>query len=497
MLEHPKKLIHYDLRFHTNEWSLSRIKRSVREVMDEPTDQPPQVRSKRSTPILSEVNLMDEAIDEASVNKTKRVTRTLPVTQLIDVRRVIIDSTIKAETVKHLPQALYHRKVYKLLNVLNRVGPSVWYWSFDELTHTISLSIKMGTRYGIMVSPGLKRILNLKSRLFLPKDAFYQLKNSGAYPLKNDAANQVSGKLRQVRFWKQHRMTITLLPLARLRKTVIRVKPGSFKDFADSVKGHPQFHFNEIMMEKAPKKYMFIYDNESVSNVLFATANQSSRTYLSLPFDVFWKKKKYHRIKLADQQKGCIVTLFHTDVEPPSASLITWNAKSEVKVPSKYYSNGYDLCSQLNKGDRSQFDYEFGYDVQSNKFNITARGKVVVKISKDLATTLGFSRNVFHKETVEGKPSLLNMNINHLYIYANFIQPTEVGGALVPLLRYSPIDSGLFGQIMYKEFLNKVYVPVIVSRLHHLEFGIYDDTGKLIDFSGGRTVLTLHLRKVK
>ena len=161
---------------------------------------------------------------------------------------------------------------------------------------------------------------------------------------------------------------------------------------------------------------MFSYDNEPVSNVLFATANQNVRNFLGLPFDVFWKKKKYFRIKLADQQKGGIVTIFHTEVEPPSSSLITWNAKSEVKVPSKYYSNGYDLCSQLNKGDRSQFDYEFGYNKQSNKFNIITRGKAVVKISKELASTLEFSRHVFHKETVMGTPSMLNMNINHLYI---------------------------------------------------------------------------------
>ena len=108
------------------------------------------------------------------------------------------------------------------------------------------------------------------------------------------------------------------------------MKPGSFLDFGDSFKGYPQFDFLDSVMEKTPRKYMFSYDNEPVSNVLFATANQNVRNFLGLPFDVFWKKKKYFRIKLADQQKGGIVTIFHTEVEPPSSSLITCNAKSEV-----------------------------------------------------------------------------------------------------------------------------------------------------------------------
>ena len=51
--------------------------------------------------------------------------------------------------------------------------------------------------------------------------------------------------------------------------------------------------------------------------------------------------------------------------------------------------------------------------------------------------------------------------------------------------------------MMHKEIQNKLYVPLSVSRLQHCEFGIYDDTGELIKFGGGRTVLTLHFRQVK
>ena len=87
-------------------------------------------------------------------------------------------------------------------------------------------------------------------------------------------------------------------------------------------------------------------------------------------------------------------------------------------------------------------------------------------------------------------------NINHFYVYTNVIQPLKVGGKPILLLQYILLDVGEFGQTMYKEFLNKVYVPTNVARLHHCEFGIYDDQGQEIKFVGGRTVLTLHFRKV-
>ena len=160
-----------------------------------------------------------------------------------------------------------------------------------------------------------------------------------------------------------------------------------------------------------------------------------------------WKTESYSHLNLPEKQEGCILTLFHTELITPSLSLVIWNVKHEVKVPTKYYSNGYDLCAYLNKGDKSQFDYEFGYNVQSNEFNIVARGKTVVKISKQLVTTLGFTRHGFYGKIVVGTLSLLNMNIQHLYISAKFIQ-TTVGGAPVPLLRYSLINNKLFGQTM-------------------------------------------------
>ena len=110
---------------------------------------------------------------------------------------------------------------------------------------------------------------------------------------------------------------------------------------------------------------------------------------------------------------------------------------------------------------------------------------------------MGFNKQRFHKEnTIASKPSTFPTHPNHFYVYTNFIRPTLVGGMPVPLLKYIPLESGAYGTALHKEFLYKTYVPVNVSRLRHCEFGIYDDTGTLINFTGGRTVLTLHFRRV-
>ena len=110
---------------------------------------------------------------------------------------------------------------------------------------------------------------------------------------------------------------------------------------------------------------------------------------------------------------------------------------------------------------------------------------------------MGFKKQRFHQESTEASyDSTFLTHPNHFYVYANFIHPTQVGGKPVPLLKYVPLESAPYGSTVHKEFLNKAYIPVNVSRLRHCEFGIYDDTGTLINFEGGRTVLTLHFRKV-
>ena len=216
---------------------------------------------------------------------------------------------------------------------------------------------------------------------------------------------------------------------------------------------------------------------------------------------MFWKTESFqHDVKSVANsvQSKCSIYIYPKSVSPLRSTSLEWDVEQEVKIPSKYFTNALDLCSYLNRGDKTKFSYQFGYDKMTNKFQVKVDGSTVLRISKTLSSSLGFDQEQFYNQKyIAPRKNTFNWNINHFYIYSNFIQPIQVGGKPVPLLSYIPIDAGEFGQMMHKEFQNKIYVPLNVYHLQHCEFGIYDDTGKLIDFIGGRTVLTLHFRKVK
>ena len=460
VLEHPKKLVHYDLRKHKSEW------------IDK------KDRSKRSASLLV---LNDDQYEPMEVDKarTKRQASSTKRTETKDWRFYHTGLT-------------YAYKIKKILSVLNRIGKGIWTWHMDPQYQIILLTMKMELyqRYGFFVSNDLKRLLNLKSNLFLPTFKDLKVEASGAYILQKGRLMAISKHITKIKHWAKLDLIITLLPLDRLKTKTVPIKAGSMDDFITSV--------NEAGTElkilphtsRDPDYIKLIYVKRmDYSNVAFVHLNEKAKAVLSINQELFWDHmhKEIKRDILPKQQSGGMMTIFQKELKTAPERTISWHVKQEVKLPSKYFSNGHDLCTYLNRGDKTQFDYEFGYDDSTNKFRIHVQNNTVVKLSKFLAGTLGFTNTLFHREMLTGDVSLLNRNINHFYIYANFIRPTEVGGRPVPLLRYSPIDMGRFGQTMYKEFLNKVYIPVSVSRLQHVEFGIYDDAGEPIKFEGGRT----------
>ena len=459
-LEDATKLVHYDLQKHANEWSEERS------------------RSKRSATYLQRSKL-PFGID---------------ITDHVEQDKVKIWKSIHEEYA-------YMFKLIHLLTLINRLGHQVWSFHYARARQTIYVTMRseLYGHYGFYVSPDLKRILGLKNSLFLPSNKIFPVKGSGAFLLIKDKANKISRSFPKVVRWDLLDLRITLLPIARMKRSVAKIEEGSVTTFVHSVNEPKLF---DMAGRPIPKielyrlRYMNKFGND---NVAFVRMNDAMQKYLSLKKNMFWQKEKFtiNASSLKPTQSGCEYHVFHSELTPLPPNPIFWRIKEEVKIPPKHYNNGYNLCAYLNKGDKSQFDYEFEYDAVANTFSVQAKDATVVQITPHLAKMLGFPDHQFLNEKVVGKPTLLNMNLHHFYIYANFIQSSEVGGAVVPLLRYCPIDNANYGQTIYKEFLNKVYIPVNVSRLHHVEFAIYDDTGKPIKFVGGRTVLTCHFRKVK
>ena len=456
-LENPKKLIHYDLQDHAMEWSERKL------------------RSKRSATWLEE----------------KRST--------IDIQKVFepsVKGQYKMRAFKH--EITYFYKMVQLLSLLNRLGKYVWSFDYDRNRNATFLTFKSETygQYGLYVSPDLQRILGLKSSLFLPHRSAVSMSLTGCVSLMKNIPVKISTSFPNVINWDNLNLTITLLPLTRMKRSLVRITRGNVADFTSSIIKVKGFE----MEERREGVHDIIYNNKLGANdTSFVILNKAAQDYLSLKKNIFWYKDKFSRDKSSFKsfQEGSAIYVFHATLIPKAPNPILWDLKQEVKIPTKRYSNGHDLCEYMNKGDKTKFNYEFTYDERTHKFSVSAKGTTVVKISSNLAEMLGLADHQFLNETAVGKPAELTLNEHHLYIYANFIESTEVGGVRVPLLRYCPIDNANYGQTIYKEFLNKVYIPVNVSRLHHVEFDIYNDSGKRITFTGGRTVLTCHFRKVK
>ena len=94
---------------------------------------------------------------------------------------------------------------------------------------------------------------------------------------------------------------------------------------------------------------------------------------------------------------------------------------------------------------------------------------------------------------------ILNIGLDHLYIYSSVCRPIHVGGQLVPLLKSIWLDGKRkaysHGEVINIILNNPMYVPVSSSAINSIEVNIRNDYGKLIPFpEGSVTSLTLHFK---
>ena len=82
-------------------------------------------------------------------------------------------------------------------------------------------------------------------------------------------------------------------------------------------------------------------------------------------------------------------------------------------------------------------------------------------------------------------------NFKALYVYSDIVEQERVGHDLVQLLRAVPIRE-------YKEYTifdKPYYKSITKSVISTIEMQVNDDTGALIDFSGGKVLCVLHFRR--
>ena len=164
-------------------------------------------------------------------------------------------------------------------------------------------------------------------------------------------------------------------------------------------------------------------------------------------------------------------------------------------IPSGYYASIEAILSKMQElvdnEKRFNDDVRFSYDTLSRKVTVHLQNNAELFFG-DVGYVLGFSpKEGISQTSIAEREADLDHGFHDLYVYCDIIQPQYVGDALVPLLRFVPVE-GKDGQRVSKSFLRPQYVPVSRKQFESIEVNIKRDTGETVPFEFGRVLLTLH-----
>ena len=115
-------------------------------------------------------------------------------------------------------------------------------------------------------------------------------------------------------------------------------------------------------------------------------------------------------------------------------------------------------------------------------------------LSKRLSDILGFVKTgpfALGDRKLE-YPADIEDGTHNLYVYCDLIEPVDMGNAKVPLLRIVPIQKGPIVTTSYNQVFYYPVYPVMRNIFAAVEINIKVDTGEIIPFVGGKSLLTLH-----
>lgn len=90
----------------------------------------------------------------------------------------------------------------------------------------------------------------------------------------------------------------------------------------------------------------------------------------------------------------------------------------------------------------------------------------------------------------------LHGGIRSIFLYSNIVSNSIVGSKYTNLLKVVPIPSDKkFGEQIDIDFNFIEYQPLNTNILRNIEISLYDDSGEVIPFKFGRTIVKLHFKK--
>ena len=174
--------------------------------------------------------------------------------------------------------------------------------------------------------------------------------------------------------------------------------------------------------------------------------------------------------------------------------------KSLIIKTNKEVQKPQDLLPFLNASSTT-YGFKFTFLENLNRFHLDITGRYYIEMSPSLRSILGFGDYASH---IASAPTsfrgeffpVLQRSITTLYAYSNIVEVVHVGDVKAALLLACPFNSNKDGNVHQIEFLRPTYCKVNRQRLKQIDVEIRDDAGDLVPFLYGKTVITLHFRKI-
>lgn len=191
--------------------------------------------------------------------------------------------------------------------------------------------------------------------------------------------------------------------------------------------------------------------------------------------------------------------------------------ETSFRVDPGYYSPS-ELISTLNDriGNANvNLLSRFKYNEQANSVQLQMEVRENIIISEKLGYMLGFTNTCIFRGPEQLNPDrdeanaptlsvIYNANQacdfdykNHyIYLYCDIIEHQIVGNTYSQLLRCIPTRSQDHGHYVTHEFRNLQYLNLSSNNISSVEISLRTDSGELFRFNSGKTVITLHFKRV-
>lgn len=177
-------------------------------------------------------------------------------------------------------------------------------------------------------------------------------------------------------------------------------------------------------------------------------------------------------------------------------------AKTYIK--SGFYRNGDEFASSLTQqAARALVDvsvkFTFVERTGRMRMQIHNSGNNVVILSYDLLEFLGFQQKLIMTKDADLVASTAfdaNRGLHLVYVYCDVASHVIVGDAKVPLLRVCNVG-GRHGEVVRNTYERPHYVPIGRREFDAIEIGINNELGKPMPFEFGKSIVTLHFRRIQ